>query len=378
MRTDVRIGLAVGLGLLVLVVVYYALVSGEPPKPSEPPAVEAPTQTLPEITVPPAVAETPERLQFPEIAERSPAVQPDPLSGLPDVTTRPSPAATSRSFLRDFGPIADTSPPPLLIPKAAPRLPVAPSPSSPPIGGTAAPRLTAPPLATSARTYIVKEGDSFWTIAESEYGHGKYNEQIALANPNAKADQLRAGQKLTIPPLKTASVARVASPSTEGVLPPGYKTYIVKKDEGFWVIAQKVYGHGMHWPVLRQANPKLDPGRIPIGAEIVVPPLPGRVSGPGRITPAPVIPTAAGERTYTVTAGDTAGFWGIAKKVYGQSKYYSLIVKANPNVDPTRLRAGQKLIIPALTEEARSSHLPPVPRPEGKITPAADGRPIFD
>jgi len=56
-----------------------------------------------------------------------------------------------------------------------------------------------------------------------------------------------------------------------------------------------------------------------------------------------------GERTYIAQKGDS--FWIIARKVYGQGEYWSLIRNANPDVDPQTLRVGDELIIPPLPEE---------------------------
>ena len=46
---------------------------------------------------------------------------------------------------------------------------------------------------------------------------------------------------------------------------------------------------------------------------------------------------------YTVQRGDD--FWTIADRVYGARGHWEAVAKANPGVDPTRLRAGQKLRI---------------------------------
>ncbi|MBE6370189.1 MAG: LysM peptidoglycan-binding domain-containing protein [Lentisphaerae bacterium] len=49
-------------------------------------------------------------------------------------------------------------------------------------------------------------------------------------------------------------------------------------------------------------------------------------------------------RQYTVQSGDTPG--RIARKFYGKSSLYTLILRANPQVDPRRMRPGTVLIIP--------------------------------
>jgi peptidoglycan L-alanyl-D-glutamate endopeptidase CwlK len=56
---------------------------------------------------------------------------------------------------------------------------------------------------------------------------------------------------------------------------------------------------------------------------------------------------------YTVRKGDTLG--GIARRFYGASGRFSLIVAANRITNPDQLRAGQQLIIPDATSDAAAS-----------------------
>jgi LysM repeat protein len=74
---------------------------------------------------------------------------------------------------------------------------------------------------------------------------------------------------------------------------------------------------------------------------------------PAIATATPVAVTTAapaGPRTYEVQLGDTLADISIA--FYGSSRYWKLIVKANPDLDPTNLTVGQRLVIPALSADA--------------------------
>ena len=58
----------------------------------------------------------------------------------------------------------------------------------------------------------------------------------------------------------------------------------------------------------------------------------------------PAAPSATGARTHKVKAGEN--YSTIAKAVYGHSRYYLAIEKANPDIDPTRIRPGTEIKLP--------------------------------
>lgn len=72
----------------------------------------------------------------------------------------------------------------------------------------------------------------------------------------------------------------------------------------------------------------------------------------------PNIPTslsalANGPRTHVIASGES--LWTISAAVYGNSKYYTKIIAANPNLDPKHLKVGTVVAIPALGSEERSA-----------------------
>lgn len=60
-------------------------------------------------------------------------------------------------------------------------------------------------------------------------------------------------------------------------------------------------------------------------------------------TPSDAAPVRLGG-TYVIQPGDT--FSTIAERVYGSKKHYGAIAKANPNVNPSRMRIGQVISVP--------------------------------
>jgi nucleoid-associated protein YgaU len=187
-----------------------------------------------------------------------------------------------------------------------------------------------PVPAKQPQTYTVKLGDSFWSIANKVYGDGKHVSLIAAANPQASSDRLRPGQTLTIPPLPAGSQAPAIdkTKTAAGDLAKGDNVYVVQKGDGFWAIAEKVYGHGKYWPAIRQANPGVREDRLQPGQKLVIPALSSTTKQPPAES-APVSP--AGGRLYVVGTKDTASL---------------------PLVTPTRTRSAR--------------------------APANDGKPVFD
>lgn len=66
--------------------------------------------------------------------------------------------------------------------------------------------------------------------------------------------------------------------------------------------------------------------------------------GPGSVAPETTV-TPSGERTYIVQSGDSPA--KIAQRFYGSSAKYRKIMEANGLTEASRLRIGQKLVIPA-------------------------------
>jgi 5'-nucleotidase len=55
-----------------------------------------------------------------------------------------------------------------------------------------------PPQPVS-RTYTIRKGDTFWSIAQREYGNGQKWKDISAANPSVDPTKLAVGQQITLP-----------------------------------------------------------------------------------------------------------------------------------------------------------------------------------
>jgi len=95
-------------------------------------------------------------------------------------------------------------------------------------------------------------------------------------------------------------------------------------------------------PPPADTNAGMGGGPVGVGA---LPPPPGDALPPTTVTDVP--PPVSEPAEYTIVRGDT--FYGIAQK-HGVSM--NAVSKANPGVDPTRLRPGQKIKVPGKTVSA--------------------------
>ena len=75
----------------------------------------------------------------------------------------------------------------------------------------------------------------------------------------------------------TTEAPKAAKPATEtAAAAPAANhhpdTYTIKRGDNFWDIAEEVYGKGIEWKKLAEANPDMRVMKLPIGAEMKVPP----------------------------------------------------------------------------------------------------------
>jgi nucleoid-associated protein YgaU len=180
----------------------------------------------------------------------------------------------------------------------------------PPLSGTpvasagpASPQQPLKPSVSGQRTYTVVKGDAgFWGIAAKEYGNGQYWTLLAKANPGVDSNALKVGQVLVVPPKPdnnvAAPVASTAQPAQANRISSGSgasQTYTVQKgDNGFWGVAQKVYGNGKYHELIASANPQVDPQKLQVGQKLIVPPLPAGGDAASRLPQAPRPATSPG------------------------------------------------------------------------------------
>jgi len=143
----------------------------------------------------------------------------------------------------------------------------------------AAPSKSAP---TGSVPYTVQKGDSLMRIAAKTLGSKERWTEIRDLNHGVDPRSLKVGMKLDLP----ASAAR-ASTETKHVVPvkksatttapkkeapaASTDTYLVRKGDTMKTIAERRLGSRERWREIAAANPKVDPNRLLVGAELRVP-----------------------------------------------------------------------------------------------------------
>ncbi|WP_291382497.1 lytic transglycosylase domain-containing protein [Demequina sp.] len=137
---------------------------------------------------------------------------------------------------------------------------VIPGATAPPAAPTS---FLAAPQASQTSTYIVRSGDTLWSIARSV---NTSVTSLAQANRLSNPSLIRAGQALTVPGLAGAPV--VATDKNVGSLSSTTSAYIVRAGDTMAAIARR---YGTTVSALAQTNNIANPSLIRIGQAITVP-----------------------------------------------------------------------------------------------------------
>lgn len=146
---------------------------------------------------------------------------------------------------------------------------------------------TLPDLSTQTdqSEYIVKEGETLWSISEDRYGSGYNWVDIYEAN-GLTSEEIAVGQKLRLPdvaaeqPTDTKEVEEIANEETaapEASPTPAQSeeisgnTYTVVKGDSLWSISEAAYGNGYRWTEIAKANKLDNPNVIHAGNILTLP-----------------------------------------------------------------------------------------------------------
>ncbi len=186
-------------------------------------------------------------------------------------------------------------------------------------------------------------------------------QQLMAAPPQLAANV--SGQVNYRPPVEVPSVASKKAKST-GM----QNEYIVQSGDTLPKIAMKVYGDPSRWQDLMVLNNIDNGNRIFVGQKLVTvagsksvaadTPLVSdhevaEMADESESADASYFGAVSSNGTYTVRQGDTLG--KIAKTCLGSTSKWQKIAKANPNINPNKLKVGDVLVIPGASKENVSS-----------------------
>jgi LysM repeat protein len=188
--------------------------------------------------------------------------------------------------------------------------------------------------ADGATSYAVAGGDTPWTVAKR---FGVSVEHLLAANAGINPRRLQIGQMLAIPATQAPDMAtgRELRQDAEAVRVP------IAKGDNLWTLARR---YGLRVADLMASNQGLDPLRLEIGRELVIPSHEAAKAERERRDAAVEVSVRqdGSVRVYNVADGDT--LWNLSRR-FGVS--VERILDANADVQPDRLEIGQVLQIPA-------------------------------
>jgi nucleoid-associated protein YgaU len=171
------------------------------------------------------------------------------------------------------------------------------------------------PRSDARQTYVIKSGDSYESIARTRYNDASLKTMIAGLNPKLPANKLRIGAEIQLP--TAAEIEAKKAPKPVVVEP---------------VAAEK------------KAEPKTE---AKVETKLADPKAKTETKADAKKVAAAETKDADAKapRTYKISAGDT--LVGVSRRMLGSDKRVQEILALNPSIEPSRLRQGQMIRVPA-------------------------------
>jgi LysM repeat protein len=203
-------------------------------------------------------------------------------------------------------------------------------------------------------THTIAAGESLWVIARK---HGISVGEIETANNLSKDTVLPVGKKLVIPAKATA-----ANASDGAGIAGDTMIYTVKSGDSLGGIARR---SGTTVGAIKTLN-KLKGETLTVGQKLTLPANSDTAKALATLPVlSPVTKVNAEDVEYVVQPNETLGTiarrFGVTQREIGTANHIS---------DPSKIRAGQKLIIPGASRSAATKAAQPAPQPAVE-TPAA-------
>jgi nucleoid-associated protein YgaU len=136
-------------------------------------------------------------------------------------------------------------------------------------------------VAASAKTVVVKDGDTFSKISQAVYGSSKHYAQIERANPNIDPTRLKPGMTINIPALevtKPAAGATGTGAAAQTAIDPKTE-YKVQPNDNLYTISLRLYGKADRVEKIYEFNKSSigdDSARLKVGMVLKLPEAPSQ------------------------------------------------------------------------------------------------------
>ncbi|WP_428940933.1 LysM peptidoglycan-binding domain-containing protein [Fontivita pretiosa] len=336
MRTDVKLGFAIGGVLLAVLIVYVLVISGPDDQPQQ---VSLDTATSTSAT---QASPGNSGAASADPARAANTVDPfTPTTGVASVNSDAE-GASGESMGALPGSAADQWSAALNDGRIPVMMTSTPQPAAP---DTPQPAVATPPLRAEANQSTPAElnGSSPGGAAQS----------AGALPPVAASNSAAALAPGAVSPSLESSAASESRPDASASAAPGARTHVVQPGESFATIAQAAYGSAAYYPHLIRANPTLDPRKLRPGMVINLPPI-SQVRADSTTAAASDSPraTAAAPATdprteYRVQPNDS--LYKISLKLYGKADRVDKLYELNKSTigpNPARLKEGMVLKLP--------------------------------
>lgn len=174
--------------------------------------------------------------------------------------------------------------------------------------------------------------------AEAEFGLFTAEDEVYLKAVDSSATPAPAPAPATDKPAAETPAPATPAATTPAAVPAGSGSYTAQKYDTYGKLAVNYYGSYAYTKALQKANGNK---ALKEGMTVI---LPDKLGDAVRLAPAVA---GAGEKLYTVLAGDTLGT--IAKAYYGNSAMYKAIFERNADrlKNANTIYEGQIIVLPA-------------------------------